>query len=168
MKNKLMYAGVVAAFLAAAIPALAATTGIALRHAGIGQKAGDTANFGVAICNNGTQTISGSTPFTVTANGHTANVVVVGPLAGGSCKYTYLAYSSFGMAAGATYSVNVSIDPSHTVTSNVDAPAVYSLKVPGQVLGASAVSDAERQSMLDQLASMAAILHNLLVKLGLE
>jgi hypothetical protein len=170
MKNKLIYAGAAAAlatsFLVAITPALAAPA-VLLQHAGVGQKAGDTANFGVAICNNGTQSVPGATPFQVTANGKAVNATVAGPLAAGACKYTYLAYSSFGMTVGNTYSVVVSIDPSHTVTTNTDAPATYSITVPsaGKVLGASTMSDAERQSLLAQLASMVTILQGLLTRL---
>lgn len=168
MKNKLILSGLVVGLLAAALPALAAVPGVQLSHGGFGQKAGDATAFGVAICNNGIQTVP-SVPFAVTANGRTVSAAVQGPLSAG-CKYAYLAYSSFAMAGGATYPVTVAIDPNHILANaTVDAPATYTITVPGagQVLGASTMSAAERQSLLAQLAQMTAILQGLLAKLGL-
>lgn len=177
MKNKLTFTGAaagvaMAGLFIAIVPALAASA-VVLGHAGIGQKAGDTANFGVAICDNGTQATAGAVPFAVTANGKTVSATVSGPLAAGACQYTYLAYSSFGMTSGSSYSVTVTIDPNQTVTTNVAAPANYMLTVPGpvgQVLGASTVvpnaSASGRASQLAQLANLEAILQQLLAKLA--
>ncbi len=174
MKNKLTFAGAAAGMavgvglLIAAAPAFAATA-ILLQHAGVGQKARDSASFGVAICNNGTQSVPGATPFTATVNGATVSANVAGTLIAGACKYTYLPYGSFGMTAGNTYTVVVSIDPSHTIANaTTDAPATYSVTVPGagKVLGANtSMSSAERTSLLAQLASMVAVLQELLAKL---
>jgi hypothetical protein len=168
MKNKLTYAGIAAmGFLVAAAPALAASV-VALGNAGVGQKVGDATSFGVAICNNGTQAVAGTVPFTISANGRVVNAMVAAPLAAGACKYTYFTYGSFGMTAASSYSVNIAIDPNQTVTTNVDAPATYMLTVPGsvgQVLGASTTSDDQRSQLLAQLASMVAILEGLLARL---
>jgi len=167
MKNKLIIASIMAGMLAASVPALAANSAIVLQHGGIGQKAADPNNFGVAVCDKGTQSASG-VPLQVTANGITVNATAFGPIQAGGCTYTYLSYASFGMAKGKIYSVQVAIDPNQTITTNIDAPATYTIKVPGgKVLGASTMSDAERQSLLNQLASMEAMLQSLLAKLGM-
>ncbi|MDE2018867.1 MAG: hypothetical protein KGJ13_00805 [Patescibacteria group bacterium] len=168
MKNKLIFSGIVVGLLAATLPALAAVPGVQLGHGGIGQKAGDTTDFGVAICNNGAQTVS-AVPFAVTLNGKTVAATVDGPLSA-NCQYTYLTYSIFDVTAGNTYSATVAIDPNHILgTAAVAALATYTITVPvgGQVLGASAISESERQSLLAQLAQMTAILQGLLAKLGL-
>ena len=170
MKNKLIFAGIAGMGLLVMVAPAFAASAIVLRHAGIGQRAGDTTSFGVAICNNGTQAVSGVVPFRVSANGKTVNATVNGALAAGGCQYTYLTYSSFNMTVGVSYSVSVAIDPNHTVTTNVDAPATYMLSVPGsagKVLGASTSIPSDQSSqMLTQLASMEAMLQQLLAQLA--
>jgi hypothetical protein len=166
MKNKLIYAGVAMSLLVVVAPAFAAS-GAVLSHAGVGQKAGDVTTFGIAVCNNGDQQISQSVPISARANGRTVSTYVNGPLNAGACAYSYLSYDMFGMVGGQTYSVLVDIDPQHSITQSVEPQAAYSVAVPsGQVLGASTVSGDERSQMLAQLASMVAILQQLLAQLA--
>ena len=144
------------------LPAFAAT-GVTLVNSGLGQRASDTANFGLAVCNVGTQDATQAASVVVTANGKT--VTLSSPvLAVGVCGYVYTSYAGLGMTAGNTYSVSVVIDPNQTVSATNSA--TYSVTVPaGQVLGASTMSTSARQQMLAQLANLEAMLQALLSKL---
>lgn len=143
------------------LPAFAAT-GVTLVNSGLGQRASDTANFGLAVCNVGTQDATQATPVVVTANGQT--VTLSSPaLKVGACGYVYTSYASLGMTAGSTYSVSVVIDPNQN--GGASNSATYSVTVPGKVLGASTMSASTRQQMLAQLASLQAQLQALLSKL---
>jgi hypothetical protein len=143
-----------------------AASGLTLVSAGLGQKAGDTMQFGVAICNQGGSSLASPAPLSVTANNTTVVVNSAAPLSVGACGYAYLSYGTFGMSAGKTYSVQVVIDPNKTLGATIGAPAFYTVAVPsaGSVLGANTISDVVRQQLLAQLASMVTTLQALFAK----
>lgn len=143
-----------------------AASGVVLTNAGLGQKTGDSAHFGVAICNEGGVSLATPAPLSLTANNVTVTAASISPLAAGACGYTYFSYASFGMSAGQTYSVQVAIDPAGTLGASVEVPVSYKVTVPpgGQVLGVSTVGETQAQQLLAQLASMVTILEALAAK----
>jgi hypothetical protein len=164
MKKTIIFGGLVFAVAMSVAPAFAAS-GVALVNSGLGQKSGDVANFGVAVCNNGSQDLVQSVPIVVTANGQTNAVSSPSLLKAGSCNYSYLSYASFNMASGQTYQATVTIDPNRIAATNSDTKATYNVTVPsGQVHGESTMSEATRQTLLAQLASMINVLLGLLAK----
>ena len=116
--------------LAVALPALSLAASITLTNGGLGQIAGNTAEFGIAVCNGGATALSASVPVSVTANGVNASVSSASSIAPGACAYTYLPYSQFNMQAGETYTVAVAIDPNHTAITNANNETSYSVTVP--------------------------------------
>ena len=133
-KQRGAVSGVFAAIFAVAALAVAGSAfaaGTILSNGGLGQVAGNTQSFGVAVCNGGTATVAQSVPISVTSNGQSASVPSNAPIAPGVCTYSYVNYNALNMSAGGTYSVNVTIDPSHTVISNTNNQANYSVTVPG-------------------------------------
>jgi len=141
--------------------------GLVLSNSGLGQKVGDTTNFGVAVCDNGNVAVTTDIPISVAANGATSAAKISAPIMAGACGYAYLSYAAFNMTAGNTYSVQAVIDPANTLGATIDGgPASYTVIVPstGHVLGASAVSDSTRTSLLAQLAGMISTLEALLAK----
>lgn len=122
---------------ASAIAALALAAGVTLTNGGLGQVAGNTQSFGVAVCNGGASAVSQSVPVTVSSNGQTATVSSAAPIAAGVCTYSYVNYGALGMAAGQAYSVSVTIDPNKTVISNSNNQATYSVTVPPATVAAA-------------------------------
>lgn len=114
----------------------------ALTHGGLGQIAGDTQNFGVAVCNSGTKAVAQAASLSVNANGRTVTVNSAAPINAGACTYTYLSYAQFGMEQGRTYPVAVTID------GNTGGQATYSLAVP-TTSQAAAVKAAAAQATAD-------------------
>ena len=154
-----------------AIAMSANAAGITLTNGGFGQRSGDVGSFGFAVCDSGSVLFSGGVPISVTANGVPDVVSFTSPLAASSCGYTYLPYASFNMVPGNTYSISVTIDPQHSLITNINNQATYaSVMVPsasrGQVLGARTMSDAEHQFLLGELAQAATTLEGLLFKIG--
>jgi hypothetical protein len=142
-----------------------ADTGVVLVNSGLGQKAGDVTDFGVAVCDQGSVALSHAVPISVTVNGVTVSANSPASLAVGGCGYTYLNYHSFNLSTGQTYSVQTIIDPQGTTVSNSNTQALYSMTVPsGAVLGASAISSAVRAQLLAQLANMVSLLQSLLAR----
>lgn len=125
-------------FLFAAGTSFAAT--LTLTNGGLGQVAAQPQQFGVAVCAGATQGLSQSVPVVVTANGKSQTVSSAASVAAGSCEYSYLSYNSFDMQAGNTYSVDVTVDPQHSVSSNANNETAYSVTVPGQAAQAAAVT----------------------------
>lgn len=117
-------------FATLVLPAVSFAAGINLYNGGFGQIAGDTQNFGVAVCNGGEKTVDQPALVSVAVAGQTAAVLSASPLPQGSCGYSYLNYSQLGMQAGGTYSVTATIDPGHTLISNSNNQAVYRITVP--------------------------------------
>jgi hypothetical protein len=135
--------------LAALIPALTASAGsIVLVNGGFGQLAGNSQNFGIAICNQGTNALNHAVPVTVSTGEKTVNISSVPSIKAGGCEYSYLAYKDLGMKAGNTYSVVVTIDPQHSVISNTTNKTTYSAVVPAGVAsaGSKATANASAQS----------------------
>ncbi len=141
------------------IPAFATTGGV-LKNSGIGQRAGDTTQFGVGVCNKGTAKLTSSVTVVVNANSVT-QYPTINSLAVGQCGFAYEPYATFNMASGQTYSVRVTIDPQHSFAENADTQATYSVTVPGgEVLGANTVNrSAAYQYLADQFAYLASIAH---------
>lgn len=133
--NKFIMKSVMGAILGISIatiaiaPALAAT-GVILHNGGLGQTAGDTKNFGVAVCNGGTKAVTQSVLVSVSANEATADIASASSIAAHKCEYTTVAYAAFNMQAGQSYQVSVTIDPKHTIISNTDNQASYNITVP--------------------------------------
>ncbi|HVO28515.1 MAG TPA: hypothetical protein VMT81_00840 [Candidatus Paceibacterota bacterium] len=120
--NKKKMAGWLAGFaVLAAVPAFAAAAG-AVVNGGLGQSAADPQQFGVAVCNNGSQALAAPVPVTVAANGASVTVSSQTSIASKGCAYSYVAYSQFGMAAGKAYTVSVSVGSDN---------ATYTVTVPG-------------------------------------
>jgi hypothetical protein len=119
---------------ALALPALSLAASVTLTNGGLGQIAGNTQNFGVAVCNGGSATVSQSVPVAVTVGSQTGSILSASSIKAGACAYSYLAYSTFGMQAGNTYSVAVTIDPQHTVITNTNNQTTYSVTVPGNAV----------------------------------
>ena len=145
-----------------------AAGGATLVNGGFGQRNGDVAQFGFAICNQGQSAFSQAVPVSVNANGITKTVIWTGSLAPKACGYSYVPYSNFNMQAGSKYTITVAIDPNHTVSANTNNQAVYaSILVPasGKVLGASVMSAAERTMLLGELAAAQTKLQALLLQL---
>ena len=134
MKHLLLKAIGVSALILPLATTFAAGT---LTNGGLGQSAADTANFGVAVCNQGASAVTDVVPLTVTANGITAEAESLAPLNANSCGYTYLSYDQFNMQAGQTYDVSVAIQDG--------APDSYSITAPGAASDA-AQSDAAQQT----------------------
>lgn len=124
-------------FSAVALPAAAFAAGAGtpnLYNGGFGQIAGNTQDFGVAVCNGGAATVTQAVPVSVAVGGQTANILSPAPLKPGACAYSYLTYSQLGMQAGASYSV--------TVTVNGASQAVYRITVPGGAAAGAATLNA--------------------------
>lgn len=111
------------------LPVISMAAGVSLVNGGLGQAAGDTNDFGVAVCNHGAQAVAQSVLVSVTANNTTKSVSSAPSISAGACAYSYLPYREFGMAAGKTYAVSVTVDPQQTVTKS-DTTS-YSVTVPG-------------------------------------
>jgi len=124
MKNTIKTAVVAVLGMAAiAIPAASFAATATLKNGGVGQVAGNTASFGVAVCNKGSKVVTASVPVTVTVNGASTEVSSAPSIAAGACAYTYVSYASLGMQPGKTYSA--------TVTINGGDTASYTITVPG-------------------------------------
>lgn len=143
--------------LAPMVPAFAAS--VVLTNGGLGQVAGNTQSFGIAVCNKGTQALGQSVPLSVSAAGQVAAIESTAPTPAGSCSYTYVNYSQFGMTAGQTYTVTVTIDPQHTLTSNANNQATYDVTVPGT----SAQAETETQTAASGNNNLLAYLGSVLV-----
>jgi hypothetical protein len=151
--------------MAMAGSAMATGAGGILQNAGLGQKAGDPNNFGIAVCNNGSQATSQAVPVSITANNTATTLQIPAPLNAKQCTYSYVPYSSFSMKTGVNYSVQVTIDSNRTFATNPDTSATYSVTVPGgAVLGATTMSDSERATLTAQLSAMIAQLQVLLAE----
>jgi len=146
MKSSFAAIAGISMLLASASVSLAA--GAILRNGGLGQIAGNIQNFGVAACNGGTKAVSQSVPISVVSNGATVGILSASPIGAGACTYSYLSYSQFGMQAGKTYPVTVTIDPAHTLATNKDNQTIYSVTVPG-VPAASAESADQAKATAD-------------------
>jgi hypothetical protein len=112
------------------VPAMSLAAGVSLHNGGLGQAAQNTQSFGVAVCNDGTQALNQTVPISVTANDKTVTVPSAASIKPGNCAYSYLTYAPFGMWAGTTYSVSVTIDPDHSVITGSNNQASYSVTVP--------------------------------------
>src|SRR5258708_5146879 len=106
--KKLSIGFAVIALVMGASTAFAANTN--LSNGGLGQRAGDNTNFGVAVCNNASTDLTASVPVTITANGIPMTVQSAAPISANTCAYTYVPYSSFNMVGGVPYAVSVVID----------------------------------------------------------
>jgi hypothetical protein len=146
----------------------ASAAGVILTNGGFGQRSGETAHFGFAVCNGGTVAFSGNVPVTVSANNITQTITVASSIPVASCTYSYLPYATFNMVPGYTYSVSVTIDPQHSVITNTDnqityAPIIVPSTSNGQVLGAS--TSATTETVQAHIAELQAQLIVLLQKL---
>lgn len=123
----------VAAFCAVFIGSmsLAFAASFDLTNGGLGQAALNPQQFGVAVCDKSSDALTSAVPVTVTVGGQSATVSSVSPIAAGQCAYSYVSYSQLDMQPGQTYSVSVTVDPQHTVASNSNDEANYSVTVPG-------------------------------------
>ena len=130
-KTLISLASFLALFAVSAVPSLAITFN--LTNGGLGQAVSNPQQFGVAVCNNNSQTVAAGVLVSVTVGSENATVPTVSSIAGGKCGYTYVPYSQLGMQAGKTYTVSVAIDPQHSVTSNANTGAAYTVTVPTQV-----------------------------------
>jgi hypothetical protein len=155
-----------------AVATSASAASVTLTNGGFGQRNNDANSFGFAVCNGSATSFSGRVPVVVTANGITQTVSFTSSLAPSACSYTYLSYATFNMVSGKTYSISVTIDPQHSLVTNTNNRATYaSIMVPslssgGQVLGASTMSNAERQFLLGELSTAVAALNALLAQIG--
>lgn len=131
MKQTIIRAFSIAGFLLLSGSVAFAAT-LTLTNGGLGQIAANPQQFGVAVCAGAEKGLSQSVPVSVTVNGKSASISSASSIAAGNCGYSYLPYSQLGMQAGQTYSVDVVIDPQHTVSSNGNNESVYSVTVPGQ------------------------------------
>lgn len=118
------------------LAASAFAAGVTLTNGGLGQVATNHQQFGVAVCNGGKASVAQSVPVSISANGVTVSVASVAPIAAGQCAYTYVTYSGLNMAAGGTYSVSATIDPNHTVITNSNNQASYTVAVPAASVAA--------------------------------
>ena len=130
--------------LSAAVAFAAAGTG--LYNGGLGQVAGNTQSFGVAVCNGGAKALTQPVPVSIMVNGLAITTISASPIAAGSCAYSYVAYSSFQMSPGKAYQVAVAIGSSKQ-------PATYLITVPTNtaatapvVHGADQTANANTQS----------------------
>jgi hypothetical protein len=112
---------------------LALAAGLTLTNGGLGQTAANPQQFGVAVCAGSGQALSASVPLTVTVGSQSATITSASSITAGACQYSYIPYSQLNMQSGQTYSVNVTIDPQHTLISNSNNTATYSVTVPSQV-----------------------------------
>src|SRR5665213_526323 len=87
---------------------------VVLTNGGLGQVAGNTQSFGLAVCNNGKQAVMQPVPVLVSANGMATTISSASSIQPGVCQYSYANYSDLAMMAGQTYAVSVTIDPGHT------------------------------------------------------
>jgi len=146
MNKNVLMAGALG-LLAVALPALSQAAGVTLTNGGLGQSAGNASQFGVAVCNGGKTSVTASVPVSVSANSVNATVDSASSIAAGACAYTYLPYNQFGMKAGSTYTVSVTIDPNHTMATNANNQTSYSVTVPGgNGAQTSATADVSAQS----------------------
>ncbi len=79
----------IAAFTALALltPALSLAAGVVLSNGGFGQAAGNPQNFGVAVCNHGTETVTQSVPVSVTVGDRSTSIMSGAPIKAGTCSY---------------------------------------------------------------------------------
>lgn len=145
MKNMKVLALSAVGLLAVVLPALSLAAGYTLTNGGLGQIAGNTANFGVAVCNGGKTATTASVPMAVTANGVGITTNSASNIAAGACAYTYLPYSEFNMQAGKAYDVSVAIDPNHTAITNTNNQTSYTVTVPSST-GNAGTADVNAQS----------------------
>ena len=114
-------------------PSASFAASIDIINGGIGQVSSNPQQFGVAVCNEGDETLTSALPITVTVADQTVTTSSTAPIDAGQCLYTYLDYSQFNMQPSQTYSVDVVIDPQHTVVSNTNNEATYSVIAPSQL-----------------------------------
>jgi hypothetical protein len=136
MKKASVFFGFSAIILGASA-SLALAAGLALTNGGLGQTAANPQQFGVAVCAGSGQALSASVPMTISVGSQNANITSASSIAAGTCQYSYIPYSQLSMQAGQTYSVNVTIDPQHSVISNSNNTATYSVTVPSQTAAAN-------------------------------
>ncbi len=135
----------IAAFTALALltPALSLAAGVVLSNGGFGQAAGNPQNFGVAVCNHGTETVTQSVPVSVTVGDRSTSIMSGAPIKAGSCSYSYLPYAPLAMEAGHTYIVAVAVDPNHSIITNTDNQVSYDVTVPNSPSAAAGASSAQ-------------------------
>ena len=148
----------VAGWGALAFSAFAAS--VVLTNGGLGQIAGNTQSFGLAVCNGGAVTIAQSVPILVSVNGTTATITSAASIAPGVCEYSYANYNQLGMVAGQTYSVNTTIDPNRTLISNSNNQATYSITVPAAQTAAVTTGGNTTTGSTNFLGSIGAIFTN--------
>jgi hypothetical protein len=148
MKNTFVFIGV-SAIMLFAWAASSFAAGLDLVNGGLGQVATNPQQFGIAVCDKGSQPVSASLPIAVDTNGQMETISSAASIAAGQCEYSYLDYSQLNMQPGQSYSVNVTIDPQHTEISNSDNSATYSVTVPGKMsatqTGAGLTANASNQ-----------------------
>jgi hypothetical protein len=135
MKQTIIKISTIAGFLFFAAGTSFAAS-MTLSNGGLGQVATKPSQFGVAVCNKSGTDLAQAVPIIVTTNGESATISSVATIQAGTCSYSYLPYSQLGMTAGQTYSVNVIVDPQHSVSSNSDNATVYTVTVPAQTTAA--------------------------------
>jgi hypothetical protein len=128
-----------------------------LSNGGLGQRAGDNANFGVAVCNNAAADLTASVPVVITANGVSVTVQSPASIGANTCAYIYVPYNSFNMIGGTSYTVNVVIDGGNS--------ASYTATMPGSVLGASTTGAS--QARINLMALEIQLLNTVISKLEL-
>lgn len=136
--------------VAVAYAGIAFAAGINLYNGGLGQVASNPSQFGVAICNGGKATVAQSVPVAVAVNGQTMTLSSPSSIAASACSYIYSNYSQFGMQAGKSYSVAVTIDPQHTAITNSNNQATYSVQVPSATVGAQTANGADTADVNSQ------------------
>jgi hypothetical protein len=129
--------GLVGLTLLSVSAAMAAS--LTLTNGGLGQAAANPQEFGVAVCA-GNSALTQSVPVTVSVGSQSATVSSAASIAAGSCEYTYLPYSQLAMQAGQTYTVNVTVDPQHTISANSNNETAYGVTVPTQPVAETAQS----------------------------
>jgi|GEM_PF-2437709 hypothetical protein len=148
MKKTTAFLFGISAVLLGASANLSLAAGVALTNGGLGQIANSPQQFGIAVCNGGAQALTNSVPVAVVVGDKNATIPSASSIAPKQCAYSYAPYSQFDMQPGQTYSVNVAIDPQHSVITNTDNQATYSVTVPSQEAatnGAGLTADASDQ-----------------------
>ena len=151
MKNKTFILGLATVGLFGSLVFSAFAAGVVLTNGGLGQVAGNTTSFGLAVCNGGTKAISQSVPVAVSANNQTVTISSAASIQPGACEYSYANYADLGMVAGQTYSVSVTI--------NSTSQANYSVTVPSAQT-AEATPAATNPQPTDFLGSIGAVFMN--------
>lgn len=163
-KHQAIVAGLSVVAFAMAGVAFAATGSI-LTNGGVGQVAGNSQSFGVAVCNGGTTATSLAVPVLVSANGASVTASSEPSIQPDACAYTYVDYSQFGMTAGQTYSVVATIDPGHTVIKNSDNAATYTVTMPSAQMAAAAGDNTVADQSTNFLATIGAAFVNFFASL---